>query len=103
MISLYTCTHGSYGSRPSLCKLWAFLASEATQHLLPPYAIGCKQVTEDKILSRLKARGIRPHLLEAEWQGHVAGEHAGCDMCGIHFGVRPSGRGQLRHGLIGLA
>ena len=84
-------------------ELWAFLASEIMQHLLPLYSIGCKQVTEDKILSRLKARGIRPHLLVAEWQGRVAGERAGYDTCGIHLGARPSGKGQLRCGHISLA
>ena len=84
-------------------ELWAFLASEVMQHLLPLCSIGCKQVTKDKILSRPKARGIRPHLLVAEWQGRVAGEGAGYDTCGIRFGARPSGKGQLRCRHTGLA
>ena len=90
-------------AEPLSGELWAFLASEIMQHHLPPYSTGCKQVTEDKILSRLKARGIRPHLLVAEWQDHVAGEHAGYDTCGIRLGARPSGKGQLRCGHISLA
>lgn len=40
-------------------------------------------------------RGIRPHLLVAEWQVHVAGEYAGYGVCCICFGAGPSRKEQL--------